>query len=77
MILVAFGAIGCMIASFVKGDFVVGILAALTVLIPVIIWFSDDNENKQRDEIINEHTNSLTWHGAEINKKADAEQGVY
>ena len=59
MLLVFLGGIACMIASFQNEDYIVGCLSCLTVIIPVIIWFSDDKENQKRDERID---NEVNWY---------------
>ncbi|UKK67553.1 hypothetical protein L6466_13460 [Prevotella communis] len=54
MLLVIIGAIICAIISFLDKQYVVGVLSGLTVIVPVIIWFSDDKDNQVRDEKIDD-----------------------
>lgn len=63
MLLVIIGALACAIISFYDRQYVVGFLSGLTVIVPVIIWFSDDKENQVRDnkivELDREQENSV------------------
>ena len=50
MLIVIIGGLVCMLLSFVNEQVVTGIISFLTVLVPVVIWFSDDKENQERDD---------------------------
>lgn len=77
MSIVILGAIGCMVISFVKKDIVVGVLSGLTVIVPAVIWYSDDKENRNRDRQLIEPEKNLHIHEQVLETKADAEQGFY
>lgn len=61
MLIVFFGVLVCMILSFKEKNYIVGVLSGLTVMIPVIIWFSDAKDNEGRDKKLAKHENCLTW----------------
>lgn len=50
MSVVIIGGLVCMTISFVDGQVITGIISFLTVLVPVVIWFSDDKDNQHRDD---------------------------
>lgn len=77
MLLVIIGAIICMITSFIKGDYVVGALSGLTVIVPAVIWYSDDKENQNRDRMLAEQEEKQQLHDEILATKADADQGFY
>lgn len=77
MLVVIIGAIICMIASFIKGDYVVGALSGLTVIVPAVIWYSDDKENQNRDRQLAEQERDLRIHDQVLDSKADRDQGFY
>ncbi len=77
MSIVILGGIACMILSFKEGQYVVGVLSALTIIVPSVIWYSDGKDNDKRDQLLERHDDSLTWHEAEISKKANNDQGFY
>ena len=82
MLIVIVGGIVCMILSFLDIDakynkYVVGVLSGLTVIVPAVIWYSDGKDNERRDNTLAKHEDSLTWHDAEISKKANSDQGFY
>ena len=71
MFLVIFGAIICMVLSFIKGDYVVGALSGLTVIVPAVIWYSDDKENQSRDRQLAKQERDLRIHDQVLDSKAD------
>lgn len=77
MFIVIIGAIICMIASFIKGDYVVGVLSGLTVIVPAVIWYSDDKENLNRDRQLAEQERDIRIHDQVLDSKADRDQGFY
>lgn len=77
MLVVIIGAIICMIASFIKTDYVVGILSGLTVIVPAVIWYSDDKENQKRDRQIAKQEENYRLHDQILETKADADQGFF
>ena len=77
MLIVIIGGLSCMIISFVQGQYVVGFLSGLTIIVPAVIWYSDGKDNERRDITLAKHDDSLTWHEAEISKKANNDQGFY
>lgn len=82
MLIVIVGGIACMILSFLDigteyNRYVVGVLSGLTVIVPAVIWYSDSKENENRDEHIKLQDEILGQAVDDINKKADADQGVY
>ena len=77
MCIVIIGAILCMIASFVKGDYVVGTLSGLTVIVPAVIWYSDDKENQIRDRQLADQERDLRIHDQVLDAKADRDQGFF
>ena len=82
MLIVIFGGIVCMILSFLDIDakynkYILGVLSGLTVIVPAVIWYSDGKDNERRDNTLAKHEDSLTWHDAEISKKADSDLGFY
>lgn len=71
-----------MILSFLDIDtkfnkYIVGVLSGLTVIVPAVIWYSDSKENKYRDERISLQDEVLGKTVDDLNKKADADQGIY
>ena len=77
MLVVIIGAIICMIASFIKGDYVVGVLSGLTVIVPAVIWYSDDKENQNRDRQLSQQERDIRIHDQVLDSKADRDQGFY
>lgn len=77
MLLVIVGASICALISFRGKEYVVGVLSFLTVVVPVIIWFTDYQENKNRDNQINQHGEKLEQTNEKLNIKADSDQGTY
>lgn len=77
MLVVILGGIACMVLSFVKGEWVVGVLSGLTVIVPAVIWYSDDKENQMRDKILAEQEEINIIQDQVLESKADAEQGFY
>ena len=77
MLVVIIGAIMCMIASIVKGDYLVGILSGLTVIVPAVIWYSDEKENQNRDRLLAKQERNLSIHDQVLDSKADKDQGYY
>ena len=82
MSIVIVGGVTCMILSFMDIDakynkYILGVLSGLTVIVPAVIWYSDGKDNERRDNTLAKHEDSLTWHDAEISKKANSDQGFY
>ena len=77
MLVVIIGAIICMIASFIKTDYVVGFLSGLSVIVPAVIWYSDDKENQKRDRQIAKQEENYRLHDQILETKADADQGFF
>jgi hypothetical protein len=53
------------------------VLSGLTIIVPAVIWYYDSKENEYRDDRINLQDEILGKAVDDLNKKADAEQGVY
>ena len=77
MLVVILGAVICMVFSFVNGQYVVGALSGLTVIVPTVIWYSDDKENQKRDRQIAKQEENYRLHEQILETKADADQGFY
>lgn len=77
MLVVILGAVICMVISFVNGQYVVGALSGLTVIVPAVIWYSDDKENQDRDRQLAEQERDLRIHDQVLDSKADKDQGFY
>ena len=82
MLIVIVGGIMCMVLSLLDigaeyNKYIVGLLSGLTVIVPAVIWYSDSKENENRDDRINLQDEILGKAVDDLNKKADAEQGVY
>ena len=82
MLIVIVGGIGCMVLSLIDlgteyNKYIVGLLSGLTVIVPAVIWYSDSKENETRDDRINLQDEILGKAVDDLNKKADAEQGIY
>lgn len=82
MSIVIVGGVTCMILSFMDIDakynkYILGVLSGLTVIVPAVIWYSDGKDNERRDNTLAKHEDSLTWHDAEISKKANSDLGFY
>ena len=71
-----------MILSFMDIDakynkYILEVLSGLTAIVPAVIWYYDSKENEYRDDHINLQDEILGKAVGDLNKKADAEQGVY
>lgn len=82
MLIVIVGGVACMILSFMDIDakynkYILGVLSGLTVIVPAVIWYYDSKENENRDDRINLQDEILGKAVDDLDKKADAEQGVY
>ena len=69
MFIVIIGAIICMIASFIKGDYVVGVLSGLTVIVPAVIWYSGDKENRNCDRQLAGQERDIRIHDQALTQK--------
>lgn len=58
-----------MIASFIKGDYVVGVLSGLTVIVPAVIWYSGDKENRNCDRQLAGQERDIRIHDQALTQK--------